>query len=878
MTKKTFYRILIKGIKYFTIIFTILFILFISSVFIFSKYYNKEIKEITLNQVNNKLNSPISFDNISLSIFSNFPLVSISIDNINILDPVNKRDTLLYSSKLDLSFSALDFFKKEYSVRELVAYDGFSKIHIYTNGEKNFLVFRNENENDNNQLRFVLEKLTFIDFSFLYKNDLLNQDYSFSVKNSSLRGNFTSDMYDLEINSNLNINHFRLDKINYINNKKAKISLIIKVQNNPYNLTIDKGELEIADMHFSVEGNYISSKSDYVDLILIGKKIQLSEVFSVFPINDLAILNRYNSSGELKFTASLKGELSPIKPLLFTSDFKAENASFEDKQNNINLSNIYLDGKFNNRNQVLEISDFSALMQDNEIKGKFKLIDFHQPKLNIDLKGGLDLKNVNYWLSDFRSKFKGKIDFDVISEINLTQKTINKINGSILSDEVFLRDSILNLTANIKDAKIDLNNQEVTFLANQLLLEEDKCKLYFKLNNWMKLAFDDSKEIVGDFNFDFETFKLDNWLYYFTNNQDSSNSNFNVLLNGNLSAGLFHYDSLIFTDLDLNKISVSDKLKIESIKMKGQGGDYDLNINSSNLDLINPYLDIKGDIKGIKLNEFFAEFKNFNQSLIKDKHLSGKWSSNFSARFFYNSKEPIGLKNIQLLSINNFEKIQLIEYPFLEELLDYFESSIITRNIMDLDYYKRHIDKVVFEDFYSNVSITNGRVNVDRTTIKNDLLNFNFHGYYDHSDSIDYHLNFNWKEIRKDKRDNIDDEELGKQLFLLIYGHINDLNYGLDKKEIKKVRKDKINQEKEIIKKIIKGEEIETENIVNPPVFEVEWEEEDSSENTIKPIDTPFVKEKIVNSKKDSSKLNKFLKKIGVEEQEKQKPIFEIDQ
>ena len=328
MTKKTFYRILIKGIKYFTIIFTILFILFISSVFIFSKYYNKEIKEITLNQVNNKLNSPISFDNISLSIFSNFPLVSISIDNINILDPVNKRDTLLYSSKLDLSFSALDFFKKEYSVRELVAYDGFSKIHIYTNGEKNFLVFRNEN--DNNQLRFVLEKLTFIDFSFLYKNDLLNQDYSFSVKNSSLRGNFTSDMYDLEINSNLNINHFRLDKINYINNKKAKISLIIKVQNNPYNLTIDKGELEIADMHFSVEGNYISSKSDYVDLILIGKKIQLSEVFSVFPINDLAILNRYNSSGELKFTASLKGELSPSKPLLFTSDFKAENASFED--------------------------------------------------------------------------------------------------------------------------------------------------------------------------------------------------------------------------------------------------------------------------------------------------------------------------------------------------------------------------------------------------------------------------------------------------------------------------------------------------------------------------------------------------------------------
>ena len=30
--------------------------------------------------------------------------------------------------------------------------------------------------------------------------------------------------------------------------------------------------------------------------------------------------------------------------------------------------------------------------------------------------------------------------------------------------------------------------------------------------------------------------------------------------------------------------------------------------------------------------------------------------------------------------------------------------------------------------------------------------------------------------------------------------------------------------------------------------------------------------------KKDSSKLNKFLKKLGVEEEQKEKPKFEIDQ
>jgi hypothetical protein len=38
------------------------------------------------------------------------------------------------------------------------------------------------------------------------------------------------------------------------------------------------------------------------------------------------------------------------------------------------------------------------------------------------------------------------------------------------------------------------------------------------------------------------------------------------------------------------------------------------------------------------------------------------------------------------------------------------------------------------------------------------------------------------------------------------------------------------------------------------------------------------LKNKRIKKKKDSSKIDKFLKKLGVEEQEKKKPEFEIDQ
>ena len=59
-----------------------------------------------------------------------------------------------------------------------------------------------------------------------------------------------------------------------------------------------------------------------------------------------------------------------------------------------------------------------------------------------------------------------------------------------------------------------------------------------------------------------------------------------------------------------------------------------------------------------------------------------------------------------------------------------------------------------------------------------------------------------------------------------------------------------------------------------PEIFEVQWEEEVDTNVEVEKTKKPKKKLK----KKDSSKMNKFLKKLGVEEEVKEKPKFEIDQ
>ena len=227
-------------------------------------------------------------------------------------------------------------------------------------------------------------------------------------------------------------------------------------------------------------------------------------------------------------------------------------------------------------------------------------------------------------------------------------------------------------------------------------------------------------------------------------------------------------------------------------------------------------------------------------------------------------------------SKNTFKGIVLLEYPFLYDILKVFENSVITRNIIDINHYEKNLHKVVFKDFKSTIIFSDGITEIDKTNFENDVLDFSFYGNYNLENLVDYHLSFNWADIvrkKKSKSDIVQENPVkGKQLYLKISGPVEDLSYGFDKSEIKKERKEIISNEKEIIKDIIKGDYQEDEK--KSEVFELE--KETLEKDTIQELkDRQNLKAK---KKKDSSKLDKFLKKLGVEEPEKKKPEFEIDQ
>ena len=397
-------------------------------------------------------------------------------------------------------------------------------------------------------------------------------------------------------------------------------------------------------------------------------------------------------------------------------------------------------------------------------------------------------------------------------------------------------------------------------------------------DNWYDFVYLNSNSVEILYDAKIKNFHLDEFLDV-VSSEDSSQSKYNYVLEGSLKADEVTYRNFSFFDVKAKRIAIENNIAINDLQMKGFEGNIKLDRLQINSNEEGQVWKVSGNLNNLDIPKTMSAFSDFNQAVLLSENIKGSISSNFNTKLILNLNEELDLRKSIIVSQNNFKNISLLKYPILREILNYFENSIVTRNIIDINYYTDKIDSVYFRNFSSSVNLTDGLISFPKSEIKNNILNFIFFGNYNIENSVDYHLNFNWSDIVKKNNSSstiVEEKKTrGKQLFLKIYGSTDQLNYGFDKKEIKNERKQKIQNEKEIIKEIIKGEKVVDQKESKSEVIEVDWNEGKEIEKTELKKDK---KNKKNVKKKDSSKFNKFLKKIGVEEGEKEKPEFEIDQ
>ncbi|MBK7184030.1 MAG: hypothetical protein IPH89_14550 [Bacteroidetes bacterium] len=88
-----------------------------------SYYYQDEVKEYVIAELNKQLNTQVIVDgnDIDFTVVRSFPMASINFKNIKALDAIESehKDTLFNAEEISLQFSLIDLFKKNYKIKKI---------------------------------------------------------------------------------------------------------------------------------------------------------------------------------------------------------------------------------------------------------------------------------------------------------------------------------------------------------------------------------------------------------------------------------------------------------------------------------------------------------------------------------------------------------------------------------------------------------------------------------------------------------------------------------------------------------------------------------------------------------------------------------------
>src|SRR5690606_35351499 len=123
-----------KILKWAGIILLILVIALVSVPFLFKD----KIKSMVTKAINEQVDATVAFEDVSLSLFKNFPMANVSVDKLSIINKAPfEGDTLVYMGNIDLTMSVKELFKGEgepMNLESLSTKDGIINILINKDG------------------------------------------------------------------------------------------------------------------------------------------------------------------------------------------------------------------------------------------------------------------------------------------------------------------------------------------------------------------------------------------------------------------------------------------------------------------------------------------------------------------------------------------------------------------------------------------------------------------------------------------------------------------------------------------------------------------------------------------------------------------------
>lgn len=855
------------------IFFFSLFVLGLGAAFVIGYYYQDEVKNYVVSELNKQLNTQVIVDgkDIDFTVLKNFPYASVDFKNVKALDAIEKkkRDTLFKAGTISFQFNLVDIFKKKYDIKKIYADDVVLNIRIDKNGNDNYHFWKASAADGNKSFAFALKEISLSDFNVVYKNSKTRQVVDVLINKSTSSGKFSNEKYLMQTNTELLVNQLKIDKTGYLNKKTIKAELELDVDKATASYKLKSSKIKVEDLLFEAVGSVINTeKESIVNLGIKGKNMDIKSVLSLIPGEYKNKINDYESAGEFYFDAVVEGGVSKDQLPRVKADFGINNADITQVKNNISLHKVNLKGSYSSGNSAasepsfLELKSFTATVGDGTVSGELLLKDLAGPFVSAKMRGEISLEKLQEFIKlDTIQEISGALNIDVSFEGQAKEFNEGNYQNITTTGSLTIKDVLLK----IKNNTLDFTNinGDFTFDNNDLAINNfsgnvSKSDFALKgfLRNCVGFALRENQDVTIEASLESKTIDLNELLANKEEDKVSESEyklRFSEHINVNLNSKI---DRIVFRKFEASAIKGVVKLKdkkmsVDSLLFTTMNGKVTTGGLIDGSDSTKLLITCFSDIRKINVTKFFTAFENFGQETIMDKNIKGLVSAKIQYAAVFTPELEIDLDKLYAGLDMTVENGELNNVETLKKLWRF----------IDL----KELENMRFSALHNQLEVKNRMVTIPKMEIKSNVLDFMASGTHTFDHAINYRVKLSLnellaKKVRKPKQKDtefgpIEDDGLGRtNIFLLMTGTAYEPVIKYDTKgAIENVKQD-LKVEKQGLKKILNEEfglfkkdtSLTNMNKVkkeDQKKFIIKWEEADIKEEEKKELKKPKKKE-----------------------------------
>lgn len=489
-----------KTLKISGIVAATLLLLLIALPFVFKG----KIEKIVQKQASNYLNAKMSFNGLSVNLFTDFPNLSASLNDFTLIGIDSfATDTLVRAQSIRLSIDLRQLITDNgYKIRKVVVKEGDVKIRVLPTGEANWDIMKPDSaaadtKQDTSVLKLDMEKIILDDVNITY-NDRLHDLLAVCLHtNAELSGAlssaFTTIVSQIQVES-LSYTQFGFPIFSGIG---LNADLMMDADLNNYVFTFKSNKIRLNDLELAFDGSVGLPGDDILfDLKALTKQITFKQFLSILPSLYTNDFKDVQAAGNMQVDFFMKGLMTTNLWPSFGFKLLVQGGSFQypslpksvnDIQIALNLSNPggTLDAT------VVDLSKFHFNLGGNPFDLKAKITTPESDAgFDLELLGKLNLgmiKEVYPLPEDVR--LQGQFDADVRAKGRMSYVEKKMYDAFVLKGKLGVKDIQLK-TATMSDvsvqtAQIAFTSKTASLTSLSMLIGKNDLKASGTLSNFL---------------------------------------------------------------------------------------------------------------------------------------------------------------------------------------------------------------------------------------------------------------------------------------------------------------------------------------------------------------------------------------------------------